>query len=367
MAPRQPARRSERRFGVHQPRRRQRRTTDRHRRREGSPGRHRRGVGQACKLHPGRRGRHCGRCAPGDERGPNPGRVRPRRRAATRDPSCRFHRRRGALVVVTSIDPRLRQRRIAVRRAEGRRRLRVLVGIVVLVALAGGGYALSRSAVFDLDTIEIDGAFGVEANQVAEASGLVVGTPMLDLDLGRAAEGIVALPWVRTAAVDRAWPGTVEIAVTRRIGVALLPVGDGSGVVIDAEAVAIARSETVAVGDLPVITLGPVGDLGDVQTLALPALKLIDAMPLDLAPWVETFGTDDAGTGSPLLRLDLVGDVVAIMGDDRDLDTKYDAVRSVLDQVDLAGICEIDVQVGDNPVLKRSPQCAEPVTAALTG
>ena len=268
---------------------------------------------------------------------------------------------------MTSIDPRLRQRRIAVRRAEGRRRLRVLVGIVVLVALAGGGYALSRSAVFDLDTIEIDGAFGVEANQVAEASGLVVGTPMLDLDLGRAAEGIVALPWVRTAAVDRAWPGTVEIAVTRRIGVALLPVGDGSGVVIDAEAVAIARSETVAVGDLPVITLGPVGDLGDVQTLALPALRLIDAMPLDLAPWVETFDIDDAGTGTPLLRLDLVGDVVAIMGDDRDLDTKYEAVRSVLDQVDLAGICEIDVQVGDNPVLKRSPQCAEPVTAALTG
>ena len=66
----------------------------------------------------------------------------------------------------------------------------MLVGIVVLVALAGGGYALSRSAVFDLDTIEIDGAFGVEANQVAEASGLVVGTPMLDLDLGRALRGL---------------------------------------------------------------------------------------------------------------------------------------------------------------------------------
>jgi hypothetical protein len=146
-----------------------------------------------------------------------------------------------------------------------------------------------------------------------------------------------------------------------------LPIGDGSGVVIDAEAVAIARSENSAVGDLPVIMLGPVGDLGDVQTFALPALELIDAMPLDLAPWVETFDIDNAGTGAPLLRLDLVGDVVAIMGDDRDLDTKYEAVRSVLDQVDLAGICEIDVQVGDNPVLKRSPQCAEPVTAALTG
>lgn len=231
----------------------------------------------------------------------------------------------------------------------------------------GGGYALSRSAVFDLDTVEIDGAFGAEADQVAEASGLVIGTPMLDLDLDGAAEGIVALPWVRTAAVDRAWPGTVEIVVIRRIGVALLAVGDGSGVVIDAEAVAIARSDTSAAGDLPVITLGPAGELGDVQTLALPAIELIDATPLDLLPWVETFDIDYAGTGTPLLRLDLVGDVVAIMGDNRDLDTKYEAVRSVLDQVDLAGICEIDVQVGDNPVLKRSPQCAEPVAAAPTG
>jgi hypothetical protein len=155
--------------------------------------------------------------------------------------------------------------------------------------------------------------------------------------------------------------------VIRRIGVALVAVGDGSGVVIDAEAVAIARSDTSAAGDLPVITLGPAGDLGDVQTLALPAIELIDATPLDLLPWVETFDIDYAGTGTPLLRLDLVGDVVAIMGDNRDLDTKYEAVRSVLDQVDLAGICEIDVQVGDNPVLKRSPQCAEPVAAAPTG
>jgi len=55
------------------------------------------------------------------------------------------------------------------------------------------------------------------------------------------------------------------------------------------------------------------------------------------------------------------------MGDDRDLDTKYEAVRSVLDQVDLAGICEIDVQVGDNPVLKRVPRCDIPAAGAPTG
>ncbi|MEO0494369.1 MAG: hypothetical protein AAF081_13250 [Actinomycetota bacterium] len=61
-----------------------------------------------------------------------------------------------------------------------------------------------------------------------------------------------------------------------------------------------------------------------------------------------------------MLSLDLIGDVVAVMGDDADLAAKYEAVRSVLDQVELGGICEIDVQVGDNPLLRRIPECDEP-------
>lgn len=258
---------------------------------------------------------------------------------------------------MSNIDPRLRQRRIAVRRAQGRRRLRVLVGIVVFLALAGGAYALSRSSVFDLDTVTVDGALGAEAQQVVEASGLVVGTPMLDLDVDAAAAAVTGLPWVETATVERSWPGTVDIMVSRRIGVALLPTGDGGAVVIDDEGVAISRSATSAVGTLPVITLGPSGDLGDVQTLALPALTLIEAMPVDLVPWVETYGISYEGAGTPSLTLDLIGDAVAELGDDRQLSAKLDTVRSVLAQVDLTCLSVIDARLSGDSGVARDEAC----------
>ncbi|MEM8705470.1 MAG: FtsQ-type POTRA domain-containing protein [Actinomycetota bacterium] len=258
---------------------------------------------------------------------------------------------------MSSIDPRLRQRRIAVRRAEGRRRLRILVGVLGLAAVLGGGYALSQSAVLDLDTIEVAGAAGADAAAVAEATGLDIGTPLIELDLDDATAAVTALPWVETAAVSRAWPGTVEVTVTRRIGVALLPTGDGTGVVIDDDGVAIARSATSAVGDLPVITLGPSGDLGDVQTLALPALDLIAAVPADLEPWIETYDIDYGGVGTPALTLDLVGDAVAQLGDDRELDAKLESVRTTLGRVDLTCVSIIDARVGGYAVVTRDDAC----------
>lgn len=265
---------------------------------------------------------------------------------------------------MNSIDPRLRQRRIAVRRAEGRRRLRVLIGVLVLAALLGGAYGLTRSALLDLDTIDVAGAAGADAREVSAAAGLDVGTPMTDLALGSARDAVAALPWVATADVSRAWPGTVEIVVTRRVPVALLPAGDGTGVLIDAEGVAIARSSTSSVGDLPVITLGPAGELGDVQTLALPALALIDAVPSDLIPWIETYDIEYAGIGTPDLTLDLIGDAVAQLGDDRDLGAKLESVRATLAQVDLTCVRVIDVRVGGNAVVTRDPVCDGSAPAA---
>lgn len=267
---------------------------------------------------------------------------------------------------MSNIDPRLRQRRIAVRRAQGRRRLRVLIAAVVFVSLAGGAYALSRSSAFDLDTVMVDGALGADAEAVAAASGLEIGTPMLDLDIDAAEAAVTELAWVETASVERAWPGTVEIMVSRRIGVALLPTGDGDAVVIDDEGVAIARSATSAVGTLPVITLGPSGDLGDVQTLALPALTLIDAMPVDLVPWVETYGIAYGGAGTPSLTLDLIGDAVAELGDDRQLSAKLDTVRSVLAQVDLACVAVIDARLGGDSGVIRDDECEAAGTTEAT-
>ena len=73
VATRAPARRSERRLGVHQPAGRLRRPAHRRGRGQGPAGRHGRGLDQARQLHPGRRGRLGRRRARAHDRGPAPG------------------------------------------------------------------------------------------------------------------------------------------------------------------------------------------------------------------------------------------------------------------------------------------------------
>ena len=88
---------------------------------------------------------------------------------------------------MNAIDPRLRQRRIAVRRAEGRRRLRVLLVVIAVLALGTGAYAVTQSRLLDLETVAVTGIPAGEQGPVREASALSTGTPMIELDLEQAA------------------------------------------------------------------------------------------------------------------------------------------------------------------------------------
>jgi len=263
---------------------------------------------------------------------------------------------------VSAIDPRLRQRRIAVRRAEGRRRLRVVM-TVILVLLAGtGAYAATQSPLLDLDTVDVSGAFGSEAEAVRDAAGLVPGTPMIELDLDTAVEAVVGLPWVAGATIDRNWPGSVAIDVERRIAVAVLPTGDGGSVLIDAEAVAI-EQVSVAPATLPVIAVVAAGELGDVQTQVLPLLPLVEVIPDDLRPWIETLGIrNDGGAGG--LEINLVGSAVADLGDGRFLPEKLEALRSMLTFADRRCVVEYDLRVADIVNVRRDEACEVARTAA---
>lgn len=262
------------------------------------------------------------------------------------------------MAVVSAIDPRLRQRRIAVRRAEGRRRLRIVMIVLGVSIAAAGGYALTQSPLLDLDEVGVGGAFGDDADVIRAAAGLQAGTPMIELDLDAATESVTALPWVQSATVERDWPGGVSIEVTRRVPVAALPTGDGASILIDAEGVAVERAGQVPAG-LTTITIVAVGELGDVQTLALPLLELVQIIPADLEPWIETVGIRSGDGG---LEIDLVGSAVADLGDSRSLPEKLEALRAMLASVDLACVAEFDLRVADIPLAKRDAACEQGVT-----
>ncbi|MCA1692024.1 MAG: FtsQ-type POTRA domain-containing protein [Actinobacteria bacterium] len=115
-----------------------------------------------------------------------------------------------------SMDPRIRRRRIEVRRHEGRRRFRILALVTVMVLLSGAGWLAVRSPALDVDAVEVEGATRTPAEVIRRTAGLPAGAPMIDIDEGRAAMLLKALPWVEEARVERRWPGTVEIQVTER-------------------------------------------------------------------------------------------------------------------------------------------------------
>jgi cell division septal protein FtsQ len=264
------------------------------------------------------------------------------------------------MAVVSAIDPRLRQRRIAIRRAQGRRRLRIVLAVLGISIAVAGGYALTQSPLLDLDEIGVAGVFGSEADAVRRAAELQTGTPMIELDLPAATHSVEALPWVRSAKVERNWPAGVTIEVIRRTPIAALPVGDGTSVLVDADGVAIERVDDVSVG-LFTIAIAAVGELGDVQTQALPLLELVQIIPADLELWIETVGLRPGDGG---LEIDLVGSAVVDLGDTRSLPEKLEALRAMLASVDLACVAEFDLRVADIPLAKRDAACEQGVSGA---
>jgi cell division septal protein FtsQ len=137
------------------------------------------------------------------------------------------------------IDPRFKARRVAVRRTEGRKRLRVLTAVGVVVAGLLTAYGLSRSAVLDVDRITIVGVNQVNPDFVLAAAGVAVGDPILYTDLGAVADRIERLPWVSDAVVTRSLPGDLMITVTERAPVAWIGLADGTALGVDAQGIAI--------------------------------------------------------------------------------------------------------------------------------
>ncbi len=260
------------------------------------------------------------------------------------------------------IDPRLRARRIEVRRAEGRRRLRLVLMLVVLVAAGAGAWGLTRSPLLDLDHVRVEGVSTETASAVADAAGAARGTALLDLDLGAIEASVAELPWVASVEATRQWPGTLHIAVTERVAIARLPVGDGTYYMVDADGVAMGVSAAVD-AELPLIAVIADGELGGVQAIGLPGIAVVTAMPADLGPWVSSVLVDPSGA-EVTVGLDLVGGALAELGDTDLLEDKLASLRAVLAGADLRCIEVIDIRVADLPTIMRDPVCDQAVTGA---
>lgn len=255
---------------------------------------------------------------------------------------------------VPAIDPRIRARRIAVQRDVGRRRLHRLGFVAGAAAVALGAVGLALSPLLDVDRVVVVGAGRVDPGAVRRAAGIDPGDPLVTLDAAGAATRVRAVPWVATAAVERAWPGTVRIAVVEREPVAGLLRGDGRAALVDLGGRVLADVPAGEAGVLLVSGLAEPGPPGSTVADATGALDVARSLPASLL--ARTGGLHVEQDGTMALRLALAeGEEPALvaLGDDQRLAEKLTALTTVLASVPLDDLAVIDVAVPSAPALTR--------------
>lgn len=133
------------------------------------------------------------------------------------------------------IEPRIRQRRIGVKRAENRRRLwwLLLVGVVLVIAI--GVLALLGSSLFAVEQVTVTG--NVYTDQMALDAVIedLVDTPVLLVDTDEIEARIETIPWVEGARVRTSFPDSATVEIRERTPVAAMMGVDGQARVIDVD------------------------------------------------------------------------------------------------------------------------------------
>ena len=252
------------------------------------------------------------------------------------------------------IDPRIRDRRIAVTRAEGRKRLRILIGMVVSACVVGGAIAAAHSALLDVDHVDGAGAQHTDRAQIVQAAGLDRHRYLVDVHSGTISARLRALPWVASAKVARHWPGTVKITITERAPLAKVAAAGGAVALVDGtgRVLTVVPADQGGSGILSLDGLPPAPEAGaSLDGDGQAALAVATALPPQVRPRIASI---HAAPGDIVLRLTGAAGTTVQMGSDDQLDAKVVALTTMLAKLDLKGAKAIDLRVPSAPVLTRN-------------
>jgi cell division protein FtsQ len=253
---------------------------------------------------------------------------------------------------VLHIEPRLRARRVEIRRAARRHRRRVAMGVTSLLLLLGAAAGALYSPLLDVDHIRVAGAYHLGAGEVARVSGLRRGDRLFDLDPARAAAKVEGIPWVRDARVERRWPDGVVIRVTERTPVATVATSSGTKRVITTGGVVAGRATGFDVA-LPTVSLETgVPKVGSHLAPAVAdAVEMVGALPGTVKRMMT--GATVTATGDVTVQLAPSGEIR--FGRAEQVSEKYLAAETLLGgAVQLQRLCRVDVRIPSAPTLSRS-------------
>ncbi len=220
-------------------------------------------------------------------------------------------------------------------------RLRVLLGTVALLAVAGGGYAWVReSALVRVRHVEITGITASDGDRV-RATLESTATEMTTLHVRERSleDAVRPYPSVAGIKVTADFPHTLRIQVIEQRPVAALAAGDFKRVPVTASGVVL--NGVVADRDLPSINLAaPAAGPRLTDAKLLRALAVAGAAPPDLLA-----RTDELQTGSRGVVAALHNGPELLFGTDDEAAKKWEAAARVLAEPSAAGATYLDLRI----------------------
>jgi cell division protein FtsQ len=235
------------------------------------------------------------------------------------------------------MDPRLHARRVSVIRAQGRRRLRLLLAPIAVLSVVSAAVGAALSPLLDVDRVRVHGVTGPRAAEVRAATDVTSGEPLLFLDLGGVAERVERLRWVERADVARHLPDTLTITVVERAPVAWAAAADGTIELVDR------RGAVLATAAAPPPGVPQLGYTSPADRAA--AARVTRALPRAFRPGVVAVVATDGQ-----VVLGLASGVAVRLGAPTLLEAKVRAVEAVLVALGGEPVAYIDVRVPSAPV-----------------
>jgi cell division protein FtsQ len=237
----------------------------------------------------------------------------------------------------------VRDRWVAARREEGRRRLRILVAVASVIAVLALAWGATVSPLLAIEQIDVKGNAQVSTADVIAAAHVGEGDAMVWLHPDQIAARLEASPRIRTAKVTRDWPRTLVIEVTERTPAAWVQVDDAAGVlVVDGAGRVLARADAPPAGLPQVVDVQGAEPGGSIVPARGAAVAAAYGM---YASAVAQVSVTDRGA-----VVKLVSGPEVRLGPPTQLRAKLRAAGAVLDSLKDALPAYVDVSVPTNPV-----------------
>lgn len=226
------------------------------------------------------------------------------------------------------------------RRARARKIRRAVVVLALLGGIAGGGVALTRSSLFQVDGIAVAGESMLSTDQILSASGLRIGMNVLSVKAGEVERRLETLPLVADATVERVYPSKVKISIRERVPAAAARVAGGWWL-IEASGIMIASVSAPPAG-LPQVTVSAKPDSDALRA----ALRLWGGLP----DWARQKTTELAAE-EPQEIVARIGGTKIVFGSADEVLPKMQAVVAIFERAKTDGrrVTRIDVRAPTRP------------------